>query len=44
VLGLFKLSIVSYMVSYLGLDLVLGKESVLNLGLNFSSIFFIVGY
>jgi acyl carrier protein len=50
VLGLFKSSIVSYIVSYLGLDLVLNKESVsgkeliLNLGLDSLSIFFIIGY
>ena len=42
--GLFKSSIVFYMVSYLGLDLVLGKKSVLNLGLGSSSIFFIIKY
>jgi hypothetical protein len=42
--GLFKLFIVSYMVSCLGLDSVLGKESVLDLGLGSSSIFFIVKY
>jgi hypothetical protein len=50
VLGLVKSSIVSYIGSYLGLDLVLNKELilskelVLNLGLNFLSIFFIIGY
>ena len=33
VLSLFRLSIVSYVVSYLGLDLVLGIELVLDLGL-----------
>ena len=43
-LGLFRLSIVSYIVSYLGLDSVLGKKSVLDLGLGSSSIFFIVEY
>jgi hypothetical protein len=42
--GLFKLSIVSCMVPYLGLDSVLNKESVLDLSLNSSSIFFIVKY
>jgi hypothetical protein len=44
VLGLFKLFIVSYMVSYLSLDLVLDKKSMLNLGLNSLNIFFIVKY
>ena len=43
-LGLFKLSIVSYIVSYLGLDLVLGKKLVLNSGLGSLNIFFIVKY
>jgi hypothetical protein len=43
-LGLFGLSIVSYIVSYLNLDLVLSKELVLNLGLDSLSIFFIVRY
>ena len=43
-LGLFKLSIVSYIVSYLGLDLVLNKKSVLDLDLGSLSIFFIVKY
>jgi hypothetical protein len=40
----FRLSIVSYMVSYSGSDSVLGKKSVLNSGLGSSSIFFIIGY
>jgi hypothetical protein len=44
VLGLLKLSIVFYIVSCLSLGLVLGKKSVLNLGLNSLSIFFIVKY
>ena len=44
VLSLFGSSIVSYIVSYLGLGLVLGTESVLDLGLGSLSIFFIVGY
>ena len=44
VLSLFGLSIVSYIVSYLGLDLVLGIELVLDLGLGSLSILFIVGY
>ena len=44
VLSLFKLSIVSYAVSYLGLGLVLGIELVLDLGLGSLSILFIVGY
>jgi hypothetical protein len=50
VLGLFKLSIVFYIVSCSGSDSILGKELVLNkesvsdLSLNFSSIFFIVEY
>jgi hypothetical protein len=44
VLSLFKLSIVSYMGSYLGLGLVLGIELVLDLGSGSLSIFFIVGY
>ena len=43
-LGLFKSSIVFYIVSYSGLGLVLGKKSVLDLGLGSSSIFFIVEY
>jgi hypothetical protein len=44
VLNLFRLSIVSYIVSYLGLGLVLGTELVLDLGLGSLSILFIVGY
>ena len=44
VLSLFGLSIVSYIVSYLGLDLVLDIELVLNLGLGSLSILFIVRY
>ena len=43
-LDLFKLSIVSYIVSYLSLDLVLGKKLVLDLGLGSSNIFFIIKY
>jgi hypothetical protein len=44
VLNLFRLSIVSYIVSYLGLGLVLSTELVLDLGLGSLSILFIVGY
>ena len=44
VLSLFGLSIVSYIVSYLGLGLVLNIELVLDLGLGSLSILFIVGY
>ena len=44
VLSLFRSSIVSYIVSYLGLRLVLDIELVLDLGLGSLSIFFIVGY
>ena len=44
VLSLFKLSIVSYIVSYLGLGLVLGIELVLDLGLGSLSMLFIVEY
>ena len=44
VLSLLKLSIVSYIVPYSILDLVLGIELVLDLGLGSSSILFIVGY
>jgi hypothetical protein len=44
VLSLFGSSIVSYMVSYLGLGLVLGTELVLDLGLGSLSILFIVRY
>jgi len=39
-----KSSLVSCVVSYLGLGLVLGTESVLNLGLGSLSILFIVKY
>jgi len=44
VLSELGLSLVSYIVSYLGLGLVLGTELVLDLGLGFLSIFFIVEY
>ena len=44
ILSLFGLSIVSYIVSYLGLGLVLDIELVLDLGLGSLSILFIVGY
>jgi hypothetical protein len=44
VLSLFRLSIVSYIVSYLGLGLVLDTELVLDLGLGSLSILFIVRY
>ena len=44
VLSLFGSSIVSYVVSYLGLGLVLGIELVLDLGSGSLSILFIVGY
>jgi len=44
VLSKFRLSLVSYIVSYLGLDLVLGIELVLNLGIGSLSILFIVEY
>ena len=44
VLSLFRSSIVSYIVSYLGLGLVLDIELVLDLGLGSLSILFIVGY
>ena len=44
VLSLFKLSIVSYIVSCLALGLVLGIELVLDLGLGSLSILFIVRY
>ena len=44
VLSLFKSSIVSYLVFYLALGLVLGIESVLDLGLGSLSILFIVKY
>jgi hypothetical protein len=42
--GSFRLSVVFYMVSCSGLDSVLGKKSVLDLGLGSLSIFFIVEY
>ena len=42
--SLFGSSIVSYIVSYLNLDSVLGKKSVLDLSSGSSSIFFIVKY
>ena len=44
VLSLFRLSIVFYIVFYLGLGLVLDIELVLDLGLGSLSILFIVGY
>jgi hypothetical protein len=44
VLSLFRLSIVSYIVSYSGLGLTLGIELVLDLGSGSLSILFIVGY
>jgi cadmium resistance protein CadD (predicted permease) len=44
VLSLFRSSIVSYIVSFLGLGLVLGIELVLDLGSGSLSILFIVGY
>ena len=44
VLNLFKSSIVSYIVSYLGSNLVLSKKSVLDSGLSSLNIFFIVKY
>jgi len=44
VLSELRLSLVSYIVSYLGLGLVLGIELVLNLGLGSLSILFIVEY
>ena len=43
-LGLFKSSIVFYIVSCLGLDLILNKKSVSDSGLGSLSIFFIVKY
>ena len=43
-LSLFRLSIVSYIVSYLGLGSVLGIGLVLDLGLGSLSILFIVRY
>ena len=42
--SLFKSFIVSYVVSYSASGLVLGTESVLDLGLGSLSILFIVGY
>jgi len=44
VLSELRLSLVSYIVSYLGLSLVLGTELVLDLGLGSLSILFIVEY
>jgi len=44
VLSLFRLSIVSYIASYLALGLVLGTKLVLNLGLGSLKILFIVKY
>ena len=44
VLSLFGLFIVSYIVSYLGLGLVLDIELILDLGSGSLSILFIVGY
>ena len=44
ILSLFRLFIVSYIVSYLGLGLVLNIKLVLDLGLGSLSILFIVGY
>ena len=44
VLSLFRSSIVSYIVSYLGSGLVLDTESGLDLGSGSLSILFIVGY
>ena len=44
ILKLLRLSIVSYIVSYLGLGLVLDIELVLDLYLGSLSILFIVGY
>ena len=44
VLSSLRLSIVSYIVSYLGLGLVLGIELVSDLGSGSLSILFIVGY
>ena len=42
--SLFRLSAVSYIISYLGLGLVLGTELALDLGLGSLSILFIVRY
>ena len=44
ILSLFRLSIVSYIVFCLGLGLVLDIKLVLDLGLGFLSILFIIGY
>jgi len=44
VLSKLRLSLVSYIVSYLGLSLVLGMELVLDLSLSSLSILFIVEY
>ena len=44
VLSLFRLSIVSYIISYLGLGLVLSIKLVSDLGLGSLNILFIVGY
>jgi len=44
VLSELRLSLVSYIVSYLGLSLVLGTKSVLDLGSGSLSILFIVEY
>jgi len=44
VLSELRLSLVSYIVSYLGLGLVLGIELVLDLGLGSLNILFIIGY
>jgi len=44
VLSSLRLFIVSYIVSYLGLGLILGIKLVLDLGLGFLSILFIIGY
>jgi len=44
VLSKLRLSLVSYIVSYSGLSLVLGTESVLDLGLGSLSILFMVEY
>jgi len=44
VLSELRLSLVSYIVSYLVLGLVLGIELILDLGLGFLSILFIVEY
>ena len=44
ILSLFRLSIVSYIVFYLGLGLILGIKLVLDSGLGSLSILFIIGY